>query len=438
MQNLKFSDYIITVWDKGSEQYHAVQSYLGNFDKFTYAIGKKLAQKDYGILNEPVDTVNYLRKRGYLCEAGKDESLWFQRIADILHKKASEHLQVSIIPTYDCNFRCPYCYEGSNKKHKTMDGLMISQIYRALDQYHMKLNQNICLFGGEPLLAENFYIIQKIVKEGSKRGYRFFAASNGFELDAYEELLNPAYIYRIQTTLDGTEEYHDAVRYLKGKKPTFQTIVKQINHLLEKRVEVIVRTNVSKKNLGELDKLIYFYKEQNWISNPCFRFYFSPLDDCKEVLGNQFVTPVDIYSYIEESNQFPVKPVEMVGVYKNLYSRMKKLKESGKMLLLQAEACQSNRNGIYIDPYGSIYTCCNLVGTKYVCGKIQNSKLRMNGFFHEWNERTVFKIEKCRTCEYAFFCGGGCTAKLVRKDRDIMDGNCANMKEIIRECIKNL
>ena len=39
-------------------------------------------------------------------------------------------------------------------------------------------------------------------------------------------------ITSIQITLDGTKEYHDQTRYLIGKKPTFDTIIKNLVSLL--------------------------------------------------------------------------------------------------------------------------------------------------------------------------------------------------------------
>lgn len=438
MQNIQFSNYIIAAWDQNSAKYKVVHGYLGSYDEFEYELGKKIAEKDESILDEPDYVIEYLLNKGYLYNDERDEEAWLDRVAKILHKNAAKELQVSILPTYECNFECPYCYEGSNKRKKTMSLDMVANIFSCLDKYEGKISSDICLFGGEPLLKENYDIVKRIVLEGNKRGYRFFAASNGFDLDIFDDLLNPELIYMIQTTLDGTENYHDSMRCLKEKKPTFQKIIKNINRALQKKVKIKVRTNVSLKNLVELEKLIEFYQEQGWIDNPYFKFYFSPIDNCTSSVNNKGISQSEIYKYLEEKENLLVKPIDIVGVYSDLYERMKKIRDSRKLLLLQAEACSANRNTIYIDPEGNMYPCCNIVGTSYTCGKLQNNEMILNSIYTEWNERTVFHMQACRKCAYALFCGGGCTAKIVRSEQGLTHECCADIKEIVKECIRNL
>lgn len=118
MQNIQFSNYIIAAWDQNSAKYKVVHGYLGSYDEFEYELGKKIAEKDESILDEPDYVIEYLLNKGYLYNDERDEEAWLDRVAKILHKNAAKELQVSILPTYECNFECPYCYEGSNKRKK--------------------------------------------------------------------------------------------------------------------------------------------------------------------------------------------------------------------------------------------------------------------------------------------------------------------------------
>lgn len=440
MYNLKFSDYVIVVRNFQETGYNVIQGYLGNFDVFDLRLGKKILDKDYSIFDEPDHVIEYLKKRGYLCSVNEDEEKWVEKVGDILHRKASEKYHISIIPTYECNFQCTYCYEEyyNARKKGTMNKTMVDKIFSTLEKLDGEVDSNIGLFGGEPLLSRNEDLIRYIVHTGSQYGYHFYAASNGFDIEYFDDILNPANIFMVQTTLDGTSEYHNLVRYFIGKKPTFDKIVQNVNRLLQNNVKVTIRTNVSKRNLDELPKLIEFYYEQGWLKNLNFNYYFSPLDNCANYNSVKIFNQNDIYSYLEQFENLPNKPVEIVGIYSNLYRRMKQYKEDGRLLLLQSEACQGNRNGLYIDYKGDLYTCCNLVGTQYICGNIEEKKLIFKDSYWCWNKRTVSVMEKCRRCKYALFCGGGCTAKAVRNEYDIMEGNCGNMKSIINECIRNL
>lgn len=54
-----------------------------------------------------------------------------------------------------------------------------------IQSYRERGNNVITLYGGEPLLAENKDIVTYIVEEGVKRGYKFEAITNGYDLDCF-------------------------------------------------------------------------------------------------------------------------------------------------------------------------------------------------------------------------------------------------------------
>lgn len=443
MQNLKFSDYNISVLNKKGTKYNVIHGYLGNFDNLDYGIGNKIHNKNMEILNESKETIEYLLQRGYLCSETKNEEDWMKNVGNILHKKISDKYSISIIPTYNCNFRCPYCFEKKNSCSNpsiinVISKNMVDQIYLAIENLDSEIDSNICLFGGEPLLKENYEIVKYIVEKGNECGYRFYASSNGYDLDSFDDLLDQEKIFMVQITLDGTEAYHDSMRYLEGKGTTFRKIVSNINQQLEKNVQISVRTNVSKGNLDELEKLIKFYTNEGWIGNNNFKFYFSPLDDCSNIDESNTFSHEDILTYIRNLNNLNVNPIESVGIYSNIYNRIRKYLNANQLILLQAETCYSNRRGIYIDPSGKLFTCCNLVGTEHSCGKIHNNSFDLTDTFKQWNDRTISNMEDCSKCAYALFCGGGCTAKAVRNEKDLKIGICGNIKQIIDECISSI
>ena len=80
---------------------------------------------------------------------------------------------------YDCNFRCPYCYEGNisgkgrqwSKKIFNKD--MVDRAYQAMEEIEPNKNlraKTITLYGGEPLMASNREIIEYIVIKGKSLG----------------------------------------------------------------------------------------------------------------------------------------------------------------------------------------------------------------------------------------------------------------------------
>src|SRR5205823_13457275 len=128
----------------------------------------------------------------------------------------------------DCNLRCPYCFQdhmrtdpGMSHLLRRMTPAMADRIFAAMPKIEAlhgippeaEAKLEIGLFGGEPLLAANRKIVEYIMKKGKARGdVGFWAISNGTELDAYEDLIEPGMLGQIQITLDGPPSQHDRRR----------------------------------------------------------------------------------------------------------------------------------------------------------------------------------------------------------------------------------
>lgn len=121
----------------------------------------------------------------------------------------------------------PYCYEGEMSDNgtkwskKTFTREMADRAFNAMLQIepHRELHSKIItLYGGEPLLRENKETVSYIVHKGKELGYSFIAITNGYDLDAYIDLLGPNLIKHLQITIDGCKDKHDMRRrhYLYG------------------------------------------------------------------------------------------------------------------------------------------------------------------------------------------------------------------------------
>lgn len=443
MKELKFSNYNIIVRLKNDDKYFAVHGYTGASDLFEENIGKMLLEKDTKILEEARETIDYLIKRGYLCFEGTDEKQKIKNVADIMHRAAMKEYSLSILPTYDCNFRCPYCYEKRNISNKEKREIVISKqmvdsIFKAIDNSGAKFNKNICLYGGEPFIKENYEIIKYIVEKGYTKGFRFFAASNGYDLDFFQDIIDTDKINYLQITLDGLSDYHDNSRYLVGRKPTFNKIVQNIDWFIKKDINISIRTNVSKDSISQIEKLIGFYKGKNWTSYNNFRYYFSPINNCNESECGNRHNHINIFESIKLLKDDGIVPTEIVGIYSGITTRLKKYINNNKLVLFHSEACSSNKNGFLIDPSGVIYSCCDLVGSEFSCGKIENNNFIFNEQFEKWNSRYISEMNNCISCPYALFCGGGCTVQNIRSGKDINSEVCGGYKKIFDECLSNI
>lgn len=439
MKDTKFSRYNIVVKSKGN--YSVLNGCSGSYDRFNDRIGEILLNKDEKLLNQESDSVReYLEMRGYICSVDTDEKKIMKRIADIMHKSALKKYTISILPTYDCNFRCPYCFERSNinynaDREKVISRDTVDEIFKVLDKLREGVDRNIYILGGEPLIEKNYGIIKYMVDKGRKGNFKFSVSTNGYDLDKFMNIFTKNTINCLQITLDGLQEYHDKSRYLFGRKGTFDKIVSNIECVLKKNIKVSIRSNISKKNIDEIPKLIDFYRKKGWTSCSNFRFYFTSVNECNR---SNSIKNIDIFNYIKSLNDESINPVEVVGIYSEIKSRMSKYIKENKLVLFKSEGCSSNANNILIDPSGLIYNCFDLVGTNHTYGEIKNGNFMLNKEIIKWQDRYVSNMDKCINCKYGLYCAGGCTADNVRSKNEFTKEVCGGYPEIFDEVLRSI
>lgn len=142
---------------------------------------------------------------------------------------ASDFLNLIIMPTEQCNFRCTYCYEDfevGKMPTEVLAGLLNLIRIRAPDLSRL----SVSWFGGEPLLA--FDIIREIMEFSWLQVARnpLLAidgniTTNGYFLtpDRIEYLCDRG-VRTFQISLDGPEDVHNLSRVARGGQGTFRRI----------------------------------------------------------------------------------------------------------------------------------------------------------------------------------------------------------------------
>ena len=168
----RVSSYVIPIKLEEQEgKYLLIQGYTGAIDIVQEEVALKLKDNDLTDLSE--NTLRILQKRGYITNKTKDKEVeHIERIAHALHKR-DEILYKSFtwVVTYNCNFRCPYCFEKRENKDSShrivFTKEQVDRTFAAMNEIeHRKQLQSpiITLYGGEPLLKENKEIVTYIVQ----------------------------------------------------------------------------------------------------------------------------------------------------------------------------------------------------------------------------------------------------------------------------------
>lgn len=338
-------------------------------------------------------------------------------------------LNLTIAPTSNCNFRCPYCYEKDVLKVQRMSDITANNILKMIkDRIKHLETVNITWYGGEPLLELDriLSLSQQIIKICEENNTEYYASmvTNGYFLtcECLERLIEVK-VKNIQITLDGTQEYHDNRRYRVGKKPTFGRIIQNLKSL--KKIEdssgfpvIGIRMNVDKNNfksLYELDKYLLDEGIQNYAT-----FYIAAVFDPNDYSHEYTYTPEE-FSVINKEFQKKKKINSLNDYYPNL---------AGNHCM-----CDS-LYGYVIDSDGGIYKCWEEMG-KDNCkvGIISEyQKISYNPRYYSYLLSDILKKQRCLNCPVLPICmGGGCPERIIQHN---YQPDCKSMISSIYENIE--
>lgn len=435
---LRTSSYLIPVkLESEPDKYMLIHGYTGAIDIATESLLKKIQSIALGtdLLPEMIDV---LLKRGYITtKTQEEEYAYVARMAKALHRKENVlNTSFTLVVTYNCNFRCPYCYEGRDDKDGvrriTFTPAMVDCAYRAMDsiQPHRELRKNVVtLYGGEPFLAENKDIICYIIEEGRKRGYQFDAATNGYDLDVFADVLSPELFTRLQITMDGMRAMHNERRIHYKYRDSFDKIVSNIRLVLDKGIAVTVRVNTDAKNIQDITLLRDFFQENGFMDNANFRLYSSLISDNESIqtAEHETLSLLSLHSFLEKHKEYGTLPLAQdFGISKKIYAALKEQQP----VAFQSIFCGAQAGGYILDPLGNIYPCWERIGNKTaLLGRYDETGVKWNNsIVKQWHSNDITQHNSCSKCRYGLFCSGGCTAH-YRNGRFIYCGSYQKLFE---------
>jgi len=421
METLRTSSYMIPVkLDSEEGKYILIHGYTGAIDIVTENLLNQIKHiETENTLSE--ETLHTLQKRGYITNKTEEqEYTYVKRIVKALHQsRMLLNNNYTWVVTYNCNFRCPYCFENRQRKdgqtYLTLSKEQIDNIYSNIKNLSSPKTPNskiMTLYGGEPLLKQNFEIVNYIVEEGQKRGYKFKAITNGYDLDAFADLLSPNAIYQLQITMDGTKYIHNQRRIHYQGYETFDKIIHNIKIALNKDVEVIIRMNTDENNVKELAKLKNFFSQNGFSSNSKFSIYSAFLRDNESIsfMEHKHIDFISAKSFITKHEENHV--LELCNDY-GLSNVFYKAMTESKSFIFRPMFCLAQGGGYVFAPFNKIYPCWEVVGNdNEIIGTYQKNNIIWNSkTVEKWRSIDVSKNLKCSHCRYALFCGGGCPAQ---------------------------
>lgn len=377
--------------------YNSLSNSFAELDKETFMYLHKMYNQG-NIDIKDTRLKNILISIKALVENDKDEYNKI-RYLSLLKRFNNQVLHLTINPTLDCNFSCPYCFEKQHP-HIYMTDEVEDSIIDYIKREKSTKQIHITWFGGEPLLA--FGRIVTLTRKIKQLNIPFNAGmvTNGYLLTKRKIMsfieLNISFL---QITIDGLKTTHDSRRCLKSGGKTFDRILENIALLknIAPQIMVSVRVNIDETNKEDFMQLYNVFQSKNY---PAFQIYPAFVDDMNEKGTSCLFNNKQQAEYL-------------IRLYKEYNLNSPHFFPSGD----KYECAVRNRNMLVIGPEGELYKCWNDVGDKkqiigFIDGRITNPTLLLRYL----NGADPFDDTTCQKCVLLPVCDGGCPYIRLRNE----------------------
>ena len=386
------------------------------------------------MLHNQYDEKGNFADRKYLIDEQEEAKAFKMAYLDFLDNRDEDEIQLFFVPNYSCNFACSYCYqEGYSPSESKLTTEVIDAFFDYISTEFAGRKKYITVFGGEPLLPGDNQrkAIEYLVEKANEARLDLAFVTNGYTLASYVELFKTAFIREVQVTLDGTKAVHDSRRYLKGRQSTFDRIIEGIDACLENNISINLRMVADKDNLGNLPELARFAIGKGWTKSPLFKTQIGrnyELHVCNSS-PDRLYSRAEMYQRIYEMMQ---EHPEIIEFYKPGFSIAKYIAEHEELPSPLFDSCPACKTEWAFDFTGTIYSCTATVGKKgEELGTFYPVVSKNDDAISQWQDRDITTIEKCKTCDVALVCGGGCASVAKNKNGNTNSPDCRPIKELL-------
>jgi len=394
MKKIKLSRYneIVNTEEKG---------YVYNF--YTGAIIESEKEEKLELEKMSKEEIDFLEKKGFIVGDTVDEVKRLE-FSYLSHKFDKSSLGLTLCTTLECNFDCPYCYEGRDKNKRTMSAEVLEKLSGFVASKIKNDNIKsvyVSILGGEALLK--LEVLKSALENldrlcsDKKIPVKTTLVTNGYCLDeAIPYLDMPRTIQNVQITFDGFGESHDKMRHTKTGEGSFDKIFDNMVLALGKGIRVVARYNLTADNLADARK---FIEKIGSLDKKPF-VYFGHVT---EYAGMEACRSVSCMNRAEYSKA----DLELIR-----YALSLGIKTDYMPVGFGNHCTADTVNGFTIDPDGDIYKCWNHVGKKeFACGSIMAEA--PEEIISDENKYYCYTMENpfrssCTQCKFMPVCMGGC------------------------------
>ena len=351
----------------------------------------KFQNDDYGSAKD------LLVDNGFLVEDNFNEINYLKYI-HYRTRFCADVLTLTVAPTLECNFDCPYCFEDKRKGHMSdeVKECIVEFINEKIKKGIKKIS--ITWYGGEPLLQIKTIkdILNGIMDQINKYHVEIdqFLITNGYLLnEAVLEILKSCGIDHLQITIDGVKENHDKRRFLRTGKGTYDVIMNNLAKMKNYEFQIDVRMNLDNENYEDYKDLRELISR---IGNSNIRIYPAVTEKINERMEER----ENIYMEGQKFKEFLANG-HTDGYVDDYICEV----EDNRCYFCSAEL----ENTYVIDELGNVYKCWDEIGRENsICFNILHpDEIRYEALLKYMGSDPFDEVE-CRECELLPICFGGC------------------------------
>lgn len=351
---------------------------------------------------------------------------------------------VTILPSFDCNLRCVYCYSNGGENCTTkinMENWKAAVDIIINNAVKTKKTKATLSFhgGGEPLLSGNIRYIKEIVSYFRQKAEIFninpniTTTTNGLLNPKHYKWASETFNY-INFSFDGTQEIQDRQRPSANGKSSYEQITRMVSALGKMGTKYGFRTTITKGTVHKIDEIVKHFTDN-------FKprvIHLEPLFECGRCATTAISSP---------------SPDEFLKYYRQAKILGKKLGVnvyySGDRLSISDSFCGAAGKNFFLNPEGYVTTCLE------VCRKSDpHSEFFFIGEFNPvsrkidfdqkkidyLSSRTIDNMTGCGKCLAKYSCAGGCLAKTISTTGNLFDStgswNCPVNKSLVKDSIR--
>lgn len=264
-----------------------------------------------------------------------------------------------------CNFSCEYCYHPLNK---VSPFISLSRLKEILKQFKDIGSESVMLTGGDPLLRPDIDDILSYLH--SINFFYSLSTKSILSQSRIDKLIETAGFDRIQISLDSNRS-HIVEKLIHVNEDYFKKCIQQIEYMLNKGIDVRVKSVLTSLNADYVDEYISFLVALGVKHIQIVSYGRSGYRHKDELFATEEQLTKASQSIKEAREKYP--QLSLVG---GGYSIQKAFVENSVSFFEKRAVCNAGRFGVTMLPNGEVTICEQLpYNKKYIIGDLSKEDL---------------------------------------------------------------